>query len=426
MNPTKSSITLTFSTILIGLIGASHLPAQSLLSESDLASAQEWISEGQDGGAARVESLEKLRELVSVYADQDEHAAIVVALLDLSAGREAILNTPLTDTLEELSNSTDAVTREAALKKLTNQIHLRMSHILSGIDAEGLDATSAELLLAITNYAVNTWNQQGSTSPKNSDGNHPQLFAVLDRVDRLADSVKNLANSSPNESLKSIRIKIAPYHSSVGSRPNLSHLHAIEIPTAVTGSILEHNLKGLNEISSVLSDLPKAMKGDEAALERMINGTKRVDAVISREEYGRAMWNAITDSAIDCVPVVRSLLTWYDTDIDPDDLNQWSQVWSTSWGDIEIASDGTATPVEGGFMDRYDGTMQVNFASRHRIVGQWQLGANPINKHGVFEWHFDHDNRLPDGSPMTFRGTRFELQPDGRGPMNWKGTRISR
>mgnify|MGYP000998511161 CR=1 FL=1 len=50
------------------------------------------------------------------------------------------------------------------------------------------------------------------------------------------------------------------------------------------------------------------------------------------------------------------------------------EIWHSSWGEFRIGA-GSIEPVEGGFMDQEDITVELSFTSQGTVVGRYEIGS---------------------------------------------------
>lgn len=358
----------------------------------------------------RQQASRRVLELLSRNAASAEEAAAVAGMLELSLDREAFADRPLGPLLDRVSASEDPTDRQKAWLELRDALCERTAHIVRGMHAAEIGPAEAERLLRLAKYTLMAFDDARDPNPMT--GRSSALTRLLTSLHGVAAATKGIQDQKASDLMEAFRDIVSQCSRKAYGETVRNPAQAFEIPAAVAAAIIDHNRKGLEEITSVLDRLPAAMDGDPEALKAMLEGSKRVEQVISGEAYGRAIWDAMSDRIVARIPFVRTLAAWYGSRLSPAKVAPWVGEWVGSWNDVRIAADGKITPIGNGLFSRRGGTITARYATDTTLEGTWEFAAIGIK--GTFSWTMVEQDH--------FRGYRIQEGSDVR--LNWEATKL--
>ena len=261
---------------------------------------------------------------------------------------------------------------------------------------DDLSAEDAARLLQIAEAAL---------SAVENGGDREALLETVELLQGIADRINESDDEQTNELLNAFREAVAELASAPAVRP-------FRIPAVITVGIVDHNRRGLGEITRTLEFLPAAMDGDPAALRGMIEGSRRVEELLTGQGYLRSIWDAFNDAMVDDVPGSEQLAQWFGSRVSEEKLAVWVGDWTGTWNDVRIHPDGTIEPIGSGLFSRRGGRIFLQYATEDSLIGTWDFRVVGIE--GTFEWTLTDDW-------LHFEGHRTET---GSTSLRWDGTRI--
>ena len=211
-------------------------------------------------------------------------------MLDLALQREGFANRPLDGLVEQVANAVDDATREVAWQALHEEIQARGNHLLQGFARGEIDAEDAKRLLDIAKYASTLADDLNDPNP--ITGGDSQLTRMIKLLHGIAAGADGLEQEDAAELMESFRDLIDALARKVDGASLTNPAAAFDLPAAVSAAIIDHNRRGLEEITRTLDFLPAAMDGDPQALQGMLEGARRADRL--------SRW------AVDCLPAVAA------------------------------------------------------------------------------------------------------------------------
>ena len=359
-----------FYTFIPGLMGLLLMTgpagAQNREAEADLVAAGDVIAgAGAGDHLDRVMAGTMALDLMERHAATDENIAAVAGMLDLTLDVEGFKGDPLEPYLDELATTGS----DDAWREFQDALDQRVNHLLKGVADDNLSAEDAESLLKIAEAAL--WAAE--------DGDRA---ALLETVELLKGIAERIADNDNEQLLDAFREAVAELASAPAVRP-------FRIPAAITVGIVDHNRRGLGEITRTLEFLPAAMDGDPAALRGMIEGSRRVEELLTGQGYLRSIWDAFNDSMVDDVPGSEQLAEWFGSRVSEENLALWVGDWTSTWNDVRIHPDGTIEPIGSGLFSRRGGRIFLQYATEDTLIGTWDFRVVGIE--GTFEWTLTDD-----------------------------------
>ena len=110
---------------------------------------------------------------------------------------------------------------------------------------------------------------------------------------------------------------------------------------------------------------------------------------------------------------------------DPEQMRKWKkngELWNSTWGRFRFAG-GAVDGAEGGFMERWEITMQLGYISGRKVTGRYRIEDSAIKEAGTIVLQITPEGKLPDGTPMRMSGWRFPDDSE-KGPVRWSASRV--
>ncbi|MDH5804554.1 MAG: hypothetical protein OEZ54_05160 [Gemmatimonadota bacterium] len=270
------------------------------------------VEEVEAGEASdTTDAARRIMAILDSYGGEDPEVEEIKNLIALLLDREELIDSGELETLiDKILNATDRATTEEGLRELRDEILERAANLaalMANGEYSGEDATR---LLNIAKYgaqAIDDANDlPGALTGSNTSGATKFLAtaygvaATMEGVrtgdgEMLVDGVRDVVSQLPGMDTNPIT-------------------GILDIPAEVTASMIGVTRDGFEEATGALEAIAAAIGGDESALNRALEHSRNIEQVLSGENYGNAMQDAITNRIIDKIPFARTVVSWFTSD----------------------------------------------------------------------------------------------------------------
>lgn len=259
----------------------------------------------------RSKVLAQVRDRLKPYRTSDPDVRAVSDILERQADWLSLGPVTAVDDLAKIMSVTGQAERARLLRQLRADLLDRMSHLIASNYSTKIGSREAQQIVDFARSFAQALDDLGD--PSVLGGKTSALTRTLTRLNGIANLVNALEDPEAKRLLGGLRGTIGTWraklrHHDVGMANPIS---VFDVPSRGVGAILNTTRAGYYEASRFLDDTSRAIAGDPAALERLPQHAARVGKILSRENYGRVMFDALTESTIDKLPFVRTLMGWF-------------------------------------------------------------------------------------------------------------------
>jgi len=312
-------VTLLFGANLVGQSGlefawntaraGSEIIPRDVIYLGDLAIERigERVAKAEEGSRSdKLRATYDAAALLRLHGQTGDDLYLASALLDLTHERETLIDDNLSPYVEAVRSAEDDHSRGRAMVDLRLAVLERATHFSRTAPRANLAAADVRRNVMIARYAAQladdlsindiTDIEQWTRTPRGR-----KALIVLQGAAALVEGVETNDASALASGLRD----------SLG-RLNVGPLKlALDIPAAAATAIVGTSTQGMDECTTTLNHIADAIGGDEQAFRRAAASARRVEQILSGDNYGRAIAGAFVDRIFKKTPVLRTIYAWW-------------------------------------------------------------------------------------------------------------------
>ncbi len=262
--------------------------------------------------AAQLELMGQIVGLLAPHGEADHDVAIGASVIDLERDRQELLDDRLEDYLERIRDAVDETERARAWRELRQEMLERSTHFMRNLASSEIEVEDARRLLQVVKYGSQAVDDLKDLSPKG--GATSEYTRFLNYAHGVAALAEGVENEDARVIMAGLRDTVGTMEKSVGalgvSVPS-STAAILDMPGEVVASMIDVSREGLDQATETMEHIAAGLDGDEAALRRAVESSRRIEEILASENYGRAMESALTDRVIDKIPFLRTIVAWF-------------------------------------------------------------------------------------------------------------------
>lgn len=303
--------------VLIGFVLTSISVAQPA---KDIQWAGELVNASQPKTAAeRAKVIEQILEKLKPHANTDPEIRAVTSVLELQLGLLQFDPGSLSNSLNSALSSKTSAERLRLLQLARVDLVSRAAYLTTPLVHPKITAADAQRLSQFVKYTSQVLDDL--RDPAVLGGRTSDLTRLATRLDGIAKLAQSAEDPAARTILGGLRGTIGTIDRRIKDLgvSVVNPMRAFEIPAEVSAAIVDTSRKGMDESAAAINEVGNAISGDPRALERLSDHAKRIESILSPENYGRQMSEALAKRVSDRIPFVRTLAYWFA----PQDSLRW-------------------------------------------------------------------------------------------------------
>jgi len=300
-----------FCLILLGVFSTATFAQLA----KDLQWANELVSKANPkNNAERAKILGQILERLRPYRNNDAQLNSAIGVLELQLELLSFDPTLISGNVRAAMEAQHPSVRDRHLKQTRLQIVDRFSYLISNLDPTKISSADAQKISNFVKYTSHLIDDL--RDPSFSGGRTSYLTRLATRINGIAKLAQSVEDPGARRILGGLRNTVGTIERGIKdlgvSVPN--PMKSFDIPGEVAAAIIDTSRKGMDESSAALNEVAKAIGGDASALNRLSNHAKQIESILSPQNYGRQMTDALAKRVTDRLPFVRTLANWFATD----------------------------------------------------------------------------------------------------------------
>lgn len=255
--------------------------------------------------------LDKLQPHRSSNPQLDSELRVLELELELMqrAGQAGI-----SDQIRAAAGAQHPTVRARHLKEARWMMLDNFAYMLSNLDPAKLSAGDAQKISDFLKYTSQLLDDM--RDPSVLGGRTSELTRLATRLNGIMKLAQSVQDPDARRIMGGLRNTLGTIESRIRdlgvSVPN--PIKAFDIPAEVAAAILDTSRKGLEESTAALNEVGNAIAGDATALDRLSRHAREIEAILSPQNYGRQMVDALAKRVADRLPFIRTFANWLQTD----------------------------------------------------------------------------------------------------------------
>jgi len=262
--------------------------------------------------AARLRLMGRIAGLLAPHAEADGDIAVGAALIDLERDRQEMLDDKLEIYLDKIRDAPDETQHAKAWRRLRMEMLQRSAHFMRNLNNEEITEADARRLLEIVKYGSQAVDDLKDLSPQG--GATSELTRFLTYAHGVAALAEGVENPDARMIMEGLRDTVGTVEKKIrhlGVSMPSPVVSIIDIPGEVAASMIDVSRDGLDQATDTMKHIEAGLDGDKEALARAAESSKKIEKILSSENYGKAMAEAMTDRIIDKIPFLRTIVAWF-------------------------------------------------------------------------------------------------------------------
>lgn len=274
--------------------------------------AGELLTASQPKTAAdRAKLIEQILEKLKPHAGADREIRAVTSVLELQLGLLQFDPSSLSSNLNSALSSKTSAERLRLLQLARVDLVCRAAYLTAPLVDSKITVADAQRLSQFVKYASQVFDDL--RDPSVFGGRTSDLTRLATRLDGIAKLAQSVEDPAARTILGGLRGTIGTIDRRIKDLgvSVINPMRAFEIPAEVASSIVDTSRKGMDESAAAINEVGNAISGDPRALDRLADHAKRIETILSPENYGRQMSEALAKRVSDRIPFVRTLAYWF-------------------------------------------------------------------------------------------------------------------
>ncbi|HUE83416.1 MAG TPA: hypothetical protein VMM84_14980 [Pyrinomonadaceae bacterium] len=303
---------IKFSNFLIAVLASTVISTTAFAQLSrDIQWATEFVNNSQpQSDSERVKIIDQVLARLGPHRNTNADVQALTSLLELQRDWLRLDQNALTDSAKRAVEAPSIPERYRAFDQANLELFDRLANYMSVLGRPEISAKDAEKMLASLKIA-SQW-LDDIRDPSVFGGKASVITKLLSRADGIAKLKNTATDPRARPFLAGIESTLGSMKATAGrlgvSMPN--PMSVFQLPAVTTAAMVDVTATGTYQVADTMDDVALAMKGDEAALQRLPGHAARIGATLSRENYGKAMAKAMIDTLLSKIPFVRTLAKW--------------------------------------------------------------------------------------------------------------------
>lgn len=304
------NITLVISAILLLSIAAAGQLAADIKWAGELTKSTTPANDRERAQLLK-QVLDKLQPYRSADAQLDSELRVLELELELlQHGEQA----GISDQVRAAAQAQHPSVRSRHLNEARWMILDNFAYMLSNLDPTKLSVADAQKISDFLKYTSQLLDDM--RDPSVLGGRTSELTRLATRINGMMKLAQSIQDPDARRIMGGLRNTLGTIDGRIRnlgvSVPNT--IKAFDIPAEVAAAIVDTTRKGFDESSAALNEVGKAIAGDATALDRLSRHAKEIETILSPQNYGRQMADALAKRVADRLPFVRTIANWLQTD----------------------------------------------------------------------------------------------------------------
>lgn len=262
-----------------------------------------------DGERALV--LKQIIDKLQPYRNSNRQLNSDIGALELQLHLLQRDKTAISDQVRAATEAQHPSVRTRHLREARWAVLEEFAYMISNLDPSKVSASDAASISNFVKYSSQFMDDL--RDPSFVGGRTSDLTRLATRINGVAKLAESVEDPEARRILGGLRNTFGTFDArlrSLGvSVPN--PIKAFDIPAEVAAAIVDTSRRGFDESSAALNEVANAIGGDPNALTRLSKHAREVESILSPQNYGRQMADAMVKRVTERLPFFRTLANWF-------------------------------------------------------------------------------------------------------------------